>query len=216
VTWVVAHRGAWAEAPENSLEAFERAIELGADMLEFDVRRTRAGELVVHHDPIAERGAAPLLTEVLALARGRVAIDVELKEDGYVEDVAQALRSGFDLEAVVVTSFLDAVVGQIGRRLPAVRTGLLLGVGRPPNLVRTRASELYPITRARRCGADYLAPELRLARLGVLRRAHAAGYPALVWTVNRDADIAALLRDDRVAGVITDVPGRALELRDGV
>ncbi len=213
MTWVIAHRG--LGGPDNSLEAFERAIEAGADMLEFDVRRTRAGELIASHDPVVERGGAPRLSEVLALARGRVAIDVELKEDGYVEDVVHALRSGFDLDAVVVTSFLDAVVAQVGRWLPAVRTGLLVGMDRPRNPVRTRASELFPVTRARRCGADYLAPELRLARLGVLRRAHAAGFPALVWTVNRDADIAAFLRDDRVAGVITDVAARALELRDG-
>ena len=47
---VVAHRGAIDEAPENTLAAFERAIELGADTIEFDVQPTRDGQLVVYHD----------------------------------------------------------------------------------------------------------------------------------------------------------------------
>ena len=46
-----------------------------------------------------------------------------------------------------------------------------------------------------------------------LARAAAVGYLALVWTVNGDADLARLLADERVAGVITDLPGRAVELR---
>ena len=48
---VIAHRGASAELPENTLPAFERAIELGADFVELDVHANAAGELVVSHDP---------------------------------------------------------------------------------------------------------------------------------------------------------------------
>src|SRR4029077_18019646 len=56
---VIAHRGAWgADVPENSLAAFEQAIDLGADMIEFDVRRTRDRELIVFHD--AEVAGAPV------------------------------------------------------------------------------------------------------------------------------------------------------------
>ena len=53
---IVAHRGASAEAAENTLAAFERAIELGADMIEFDVRRSVNGALLISHDPIREPG----------------------------------------------------------------------------------------------------------------------------------------------------------------
>jgi glycerophosphoryl diester phosphodiesterase len=48
--WLVAHRGGSALAPENTLEAFDRAAALGADALEIDVRRTRDGAVVVFHD----------------------------------------------------------------------------------------------------------------------------------------------------------------------
>ena len=52
---IIAHRGAWGTAApsapaENTLEAFEAAIALGADMIELDVRRTRDGHLIVFHD----------------------------------------------------------------------------------------------------------------------------------------------------------------------
>jgi glycerophosphoryl diester phosphodiesterase len=50
-----AHRGAAAERPENTLPSFERALELGADVLEMDVHATRDGALVVSHDPDGER-----------------------------------------------------------------------------------------------------------------------------------------------------------------
>ncbi|HEX3455939.1 MAG TPA: glycerophosphodiester phosphodiesterase [Gaiellaceae bacterium] len=47
---VIAHRGASFDLPENTLPAFERAIELGADYVEFDVHADRDGRLVVTHD----------------------------------------------------------------------------------------------------------------------------------------------------------------------
>jgi glycerophosphoryl diester phosphodiesterase len=207
VTLVIAHRC-------NTLERVEEAIALGVDMVEFDVRRTRAGELVAHHDPLfgrtrAQLGDPPLVSEIVELVDGRVPLDVELKEGGYVEEVLRLVRGTGE---PIVKSFIDAVVAQA--REPGIRTALLLGIGRPRNPVRTRTSELFPIGRARACGADFVAPEVRLARLSVLRRAASAGFPTLVWTVNDDVRIGALLDDERVAGVITDVPARALQLRD--
>jgi len=52
---LVGHRGASAEAPENTLPAFERAVALGVDAFEFDVRLSADGTVVVHHDPTLER-----------------------------------------------------------------------------------------------------------------------------------------------------------------
>src|SRR6185437_9153816 len=99
----VAHRGAWDPAPQNSLAAVRRAIELGCDAIEIDVRRTGDGRLVVVHDSAVRRravrrlthdevqarmapGQAPLLRDLLDAAAGRLLVDVELKEDGYVEE----------------------------------------------------------------------------------------------------------------------------------
>jgi glycerophosphoryl diester phosphodiesterase len=69
---LVAHRGASAEAPENTLPAFQRAADLGVDAFEFDVRVTADGAVVVHHDPTLERTTdltGPLSTRTLAELR---------------------------------------------------------------------------------------------------------------------------------------------------
>ena len=104
---VVAHRGASVEQPENTIEAFEAAIDAGADAVEFDVRMTADGHAVVMHDPDVSRttdgvglvpeltladirrlkislpggGAAgvPTLEEALECLAGRAAVDVEIK-----------------------------------------------------------------------------------------------------------------------------------------
>ena len=227
---IIAHRGASAHAAGNSLEAFEQAISAGADYIEFDVRRTREDELIVFHDArvrgvavaqltredIARQRRHPpaLLREVLELARGRVRIDVELKEDGYVERVLGLIGVDFTPPEVIVTSFLDPVVAQVKQLQPSIPAGLLLGSGRPAHHLRSRRGELRPVARAQACHADYVAPHHALARLGTLARAAEAGLPALVWTVNRTELLRELIADPRVAGIITNVPARALGLRD--
>ena len=97
MTWVIAHRGASVDETENTLPAFERAIEVGADYVEFDVQASSDGGLVVFHDlrldrltpargPLRARPLAelrelgiPTLEEVLELTAGRVGVMVELK-----------------------------------------------------------------------------------------------------------------------------------------
>lgn len=69
---LIAHRGASAEAPENTLPAFQRAADLRVDAFEFDVRLTADGAVVVHHDPTLERTtdlAGPLHARTLAELR---------------------------------------------------------------------------------------------------------------------------------------------------
>jgi len=77
VTLVIAHRGASWDLPENTLPAFERAIEVGVDYVEFDVHAARDGALVVSHDP--PLGGEPLLEAAIELLSGRVGIMCELK-----------------------------------------------------------------------------------------------------------------------------------------
>lgn len=225
---VAAHRGVPAGTAENTIAAFTNAIDVGADMIEFDVRRTRDGEMIAFHDasvggvPVSgltrgeiEAAAGvrpPLLTEVLETCAGRIQLDVELKEDGYVADVMAVLRAGFDPAQMVVTSFLPAVVAQAKEAFPGAKTGLLVGEDRSPVDLAGRLRELYPVDLAQRVQADYLAPHYRLAAFGVLRRAAAAGLPCLVWTVNSPALIRRFATDPRVAAVITDVAAEALAI----
>jgi glycerophosphoryl diester phosphodiesterase len=218
---VIAHRGAWgAAAPENSLTAFERAIELGADMIEFDVRRTRDDELIIFHDatlagrPVteltrsdvaAESGELPpLLDEVLELTAGRIALAVELKDD--VVDLAAHLLAGFAAGGgrLIVISFIDRVLAKLAEQTPQLRRGLLL-----------EHSARDAIERARACGATGVLPEMKLVGEALVAEVSDAGFSLIVWGFLA-AEHASLLSDPRVEGVITDdVPG-ALVARDSV
>jgi glycerophosphoryl diester phosphodiesterase len=211
---VIAHRGAWgAGTPENSLAAFERAIDLGADMIELDVRRTRDRELIVFHDaelagaPVASLTRSeienlagllpPLLEEALGLARGRIALDVELKEDGYVDELADLL-SGFaeSGDELIVTSFLDLVLAQLTELTPQLSRGLVLA----------NSTEHAP-ERASACGATIVLPKMRLVSGASVAEISDAGLTVIVWDFMA-TEHATLLSDPRISGVITDdVPG---------
>lgn len=209
---VVAHRGAWGAAPQNSLAAFEQAVTDGADAVELDVRRTADGRLVVVHDPrvgvravgrldhaeLRDRvkaGQAPELDEVLTLAAGRIGVDLELKEDGYVEEVMAAVARHLAPDRYVVTSFVASVLPQVRDAEPAARTGLLLA---------SRRSARGLERRVQRAQVDFVAPHATLARSGLLAWAAERGLPAWVWTVNEPRALRALLADPRVGAVITD------------
>jgi glycerophosphoryl diester phosphodiesterase len=221
---VVAHRGAWRSGTQNSLAAFEQAISLGCDVIELDVRRTGDGRVVVMHGarigvrPVArlahhqlearmKDGQAATLEQVLELAGGRIALDLELKEDGYVEQVMAIVGKRLAPDQYVVSSFLDSVLPAVKRACPDARTGLLLSP-------RRRVRELEQRVRAAR--VDFLAPHASLARGGLLGWASVRGLPSWVWTVNDLRPLRALLADGRVAAVITDRPDRALALLHSV
>jgi glycerophosphoryl diester phosphodiesterase len=234
---VIAHRGASSEAPGNTPAAFEAAIELGVDAVELDVRRTSDGVLVVHHNasrrgvPVAllsyaalarlSRNEPPTLDTVLDLCAGRVALDIEIKEPGFEAEVIERASGRFSPEQLLYTSFEESVLSSIRGLDPDAHCGLLLGA----RWLRSRAQryEALPFDLAERCGADvlvvhqWLAPlrrrTLRAPSSGMLAEARQRGFPIMVWTVNGPQRLRAYLADGRVAGIITDLPGLALETR---
>ena len=139
----------------------------------------------------------PLLEEALELARGRIALDVELKEDGYVDELADLLcgfaASGGDL---IVTSFIDLVLARLTQLTPQLTRGLVL----------SRSTERAP-ERAQACGATIILPKMHLVDEASLAEISDSGLTVIVWDFMA-AEHAALLSDPRISGVITDdVPG---------
>lgn len=238
---VIAHRGASADAPDNSLPAFEVAIEAGADVVELDVRRTADGLLVAHHSarrrgvPLGRltyrelvqrsRYRPPALDEVLALCAGRVAVDVELKEAGYEAQALELVERRLEPAHVVVTSFHAGVIKTVKSLRPGLRCGLVVGLGR----LRARRAAVgrAVVEPARACGADFVAMHQLLAGLRpqsarrpsaspVLAAASEARLPVAVWTVNGVRRLHHFMNDPRVAAVITDLPATAVELRQAL
>lgn len=204
-TLICAHRGASAQLPDNSLAAFEAAIAVGADMIEADVRRLADNTLVLSHDP-APAGSTPVrLDDLVHLAAGRIALDLELKEAGYEERVLQAVEPR--PPGLILTSFLPDVVARLRELDPAVTTGLVIGPGDHGRDLLGRAAE---------CGAQLLCPHVSLVT-DALRSTTSGSAHLVVWTVNEPGVLAEMLRNPAVGCVITDVPGLALAVRaDGL
>lgn len=205
MTLVCAHRGASAYHPDNSVAAFEAAIDLGADMIEADVRRTPDGRLVLAHDPlraIEAVGAHVALDRLIELTRGRIRLHLELKEAGYEKAVLNRLWPR--PRGLVMTSFLPDVVRALRGHDPSLRLGLVIDEGDDAG---------DPLERAAACGATFAALHWTLVDERLAARAEAAGAPLVVWTVNDDALLARYLAMPGVGTVITDRPDAAVALR---
>ncbi len=229
MTRIIAHRGASGLVPfENTMDAFEKAIEIGAPMMEFDVRRTRDGVLVCFHDahvqqaPLAsmtyeellERTRAlgfeaPRLRDVLEACRGRIAFDIEIKEGGYEDQIVGVICDTISPSDCIIKSFDDATVLRVKELNEHLCVGLLLGVDKPERALRTRLGEIYPELRLSACRADFVSPNHKLLKMGFVRRMHRLGYEVLVWTVDDPALMAALIRAG-VDGLITNRPDLGL------
>jgi glycerophosphoryl diester phosphodiesterase len=213
---LIAHRGLHGPAvAENTFAAFEAALSAGVAMVELDVRRTADGALVIFHDPVCRREAldtisharlcelagieVPLLGEVLAWAAGRIGLDIELKEDGYVAEIAELLASyragGGEL---IVTSFTDPVLAQLPAEIPS---GLILSL-----------TALGARTRAESCNANALIIQMKLVSDAVLADAQAGGLEIYLWDYFAAKD-PAYLSDPRITGLITDDVQAALMAR---
>ena len=229
---IIAHRGASSLARENTIESFRKAIEIGVDMIEFDVRRTRDQALIVHHDELMEgkpvkeltydeiskmtirqRFSVPTFEEVLKCTSGKIKLDVEIKEEGYEKEVVELLLRYFKKDEFVITSFLDSCIRKIKDDYPDINAGLLLGVSKPKNFILTRISEFFPHKRCKEAKADFLVTHRRLLWFGFLSRAKRENKPVFVWTVNDEKMIWKLLHDERIAAIITDKPDLAISLR---
>ncbi len=224
-----AHRGASGSAPENTLGALERAIALGADLAEVDLRLTADGHLALIHDATLERTTSgrgrvadhamaelaaldagswldaswrdqrvPELGEALALARGRLRLNLELKPEaapGAMLDELLRQLARHDMSGqCLVTSFDADLIAELKARAPRVAVGCILGPGEAP-------------ARAFAAGFEAVSAEQSLVDAAFCAAAAAAGKAVHVWTVDEPAAMRRFIALG-VAAVITNHPER--------
>jgi glycerophosphoryl diester phosphodiesterase len=214
---VVAHRGASAEAPENSREAFAAAVAAGADLVELDVTHG----LVVAHDA----GAPGLhLYQVLELlAPHEIGVHVDLKQPGDEAAVLEAIdRFGLRERALLSTAFpsaaraLYSLAPEVPRAIGYPRDRI--GVARftwPRAVTRPSAAALRAAMPARiplllaRSHASVLALHHTLCSAASVAAAHRRGVPVFAWTANEPESIRRLAALG-VDAIVSDDPKKAL------
>lgn len=241
---VIAHRGASAYFPENTLPSFEAAVELGADMVELDVRLSRDGEVIVFHDATLERCTngrgrttdhslkelkkldagswfdsrfagtrIPTLEEVLALCRGSIGVNIEIKKeaaadgvDGGIEErCLKIVDRGRGAERVLFSSFDPQVLRrlrQASRDIPVavLYDKTMYGSGLPSEITAHYEADAFNCDRHDLDGAW-------LADL------HEHGIPVHVYTVDGEEEMNRLIRAG-VDGIFTNRPDVLRKLVD--
>jgi glycerophosphoryl diester phosphodiesterase len=228
MTQVIAHRGASAYAPENTLAAFELAARQGADMIELDVQRSADGVLVIFHDDTTERwdgrrclASQCTLAELLVLDIGgekvatlaetcafarehNMRLNVELKGAGFGADVAHMLRAERVEELVLISSFVEVALMEIAAASPSLPRAYLMGTETYNPTVRMR--EGWPFSALQRTGSAAWHPAYELPLLTwLIPRVRKAGFQVNVWTVDDVAWMRKLVALG-VEGIITNTP----------
>lgn len=220
----ISHRGAHQTHPENSLAAFARAIELGADGIELDVHATRDGIVVVHHDPVvhtrlprlpwrkaiaeltraeleqfplADGTRIPSLSETLDLVGRRATVYVEIKAPNIEALVTRSIRES--KATCAVHSFDHRVVKIVKAIFPAIRTGVL-----------ETSRHIDPAASLVAASAEDLWQEVDSIDEEIVERVHSVKGRVIAWTANEPAQWDRLyafgadgICTDRIAELVT-------------
>ncbi|MGZ3419029.1 MAG: glycerophosphodiester phosphodiesterase family protein [Polyangiales bacterium] len=202
-----AHRGASAELPENTLPAFARALELGADALETDAYLSPDGKVVLAHDPPKSWSDLPTLMSALSECPG-VTFNVDAKPESpaLVDAMVGLIRRLGAQSRVRIASFHASNL----RRVRA------LGYEGETGLVQTEVAKLVfqPMALLRRSPVRGQAAQVPL-RVGPIRldtasfiaKCHSLGLRVDYWTIN-DVATAQRLLALGADGIMTDDPKR--------
>lgn len=226
---IIAHRGASAYEPENTLRAFARAIEQSAQMIELDLHATRDGEVVVIHDftldhttnltgRISERTLAeikladagkgervPTLDETLDLTLGKVRLYLEIKDPRAAAETLRIIRARRCQNEVMLASFDLALMQQLGEQVRDVELGVILGNDTYNPVVRWR--EAFPWRALRHINYQTLCMQVSLCYGYLARQVKASGKKLYVWTADEDAQFASMIARG-VDGIVTNRPDR--------
>ena len=231
-TVIIAHRGASAEAPENTLAAMELAIEQQADWVEIDVQETRNGEIVVIHDSDLKKIGGSSLKVAEATLEELQSVDIGSWWDPSFNDQRiPTLQQVLDLcknrvNIVIelkyygheerleerVANLVDAAGMQdqvmlMSLSYPGIQTMKSL---RPDWTVGLLSSvAIGDITQLE---ADFFAVNAKFANRAFIKRVHKKNQQVMVWTVNDPVSMSAMMSKG-VDGLITDKPGLASTIR---
>lgn len=216
---IIAHRGSSGEREENTIDAFIKAREDGADVIEFDVQQTADGCLVIYHDFHFKDGinisdisydefkhrtdklgiAAPLFKDVLDVLNGDIGINIEIKRLKDIDLLLKQTKS-YPLDKVFFSSFDHKVIASLKEQAPIIQTATLM------------VSKLIdPIPVIRSLQSNILCQHYGFVDKEFVKLIHDHGKQIYVWTVNYVPDIYRFL-ELGVDGMFTDYPARVKQI----
>jgi len=225
---ILAHRGASALAPENTLAAFQLALDLQSDGIELDVMLSADQQVVVIHDNTVDRTTngsgrvadmtlqqiqsldagkgekVPTLSEVLDRFGGKFLINIELKNytsifDNLPIEVAKVLKVHGMEEEVLISSFNPFNISRVRRRIPEARLGLIT----QPQQAQHWIWRFFNF--------DSLHPHFDDVDAVLVSALHARNRQVYVWTVDDPQEMKRLAGLE-VDGIITNDPKKAWEV----
>lgn len=233
--WIIAHRGASGHAPENTLAAFQMAVEMGAQFIETDLQMTRDMRIVAMHDATVNRttnGRGKISKMSLAEMRGLDAGAWFLSDDGrsfkgervpMLDEIlafAQKADVPFYLELKpsetwgMELSVAGALQnsGEICRAVViSFDAGVLLAMRRAAPMVMMGLLAERPtsqtVVKAVEMGARQVLPKADAVTPELVVAAKGQGLGVVAWTVNEPEEMRALMATG-VDGIITDYPDR--------
>ena len=213
----IGHRGARAYEPENTLLSFKKALEIGVNAVEFDIRKTKDNQLVVIHDSDVKRTTdgeglvseltvkeikelstgkgekIPTLKEALDFLDKKVKIIIELKEAGYEEELLAVIYEKELQKNVIVISFKENALRKVRALDKQIETGLVY------------VKHKNPLRTALELEASYLLPLFRFTHTKDIKKAHENNLKVIVWTINKHEEVAEFLKKG-VDGIASDKP----------
>jgi glycerophosphoryl diester phosphodiesterase len=212
---IIGHRGAAAHLLENTMPSFHKALELGADGFEMDVRITGDGKLVVFHNSVVGGHAVqtsnyedirqlpdgyeiPLFEDFLTTFGRRAFLDIELKSPGFEEEALRLIQKHCDLTRTILSAFHPPTLLKVRQLAPDLPLGYIFN--------RTQEEE-----GRHNCPIEYVIPQFRLASRDLINQVHGEGLKVFAWTVN-DAQEATRLMDLGIDGLISDYPEMLVQL----
>ncbi len=222
---IISHRGKTnLSSPENDLTGIEEAINLGVDMVEFDVRKTFDEVLVCQHDAKINGVSVSNLTygslkssnehlcrleEVLFLCKGKIGVNLEIKEEGFETEVVDLLVANFSYDNIYVTSFIPSVIRRVKCQDSKIVSGLLLGDAISYQVFYKIIKEAISMEDFYYSKADFIAPFYKIYEMGLMRNFQKKEVPIQLWTVNELNLLKDLINSD-IHSIVTDVPSKIL------
>ncbi len=218
----IAHRGASGFCPENTIEAFHKAFDLGCNGIELDVHLSADGEILVIHDDTINRTTTgnglvqaitltelrasgitqiPTLEEVIAITPKNCLINIELKSADTAIPVSNLVKKcvsehGWNMDSFLISSFDWLALKAFADYNPKIPLGVL-----------TETDLDLAISFAMFINAKYIHPQYHLLTAQKVQTMKENGFKIITWTVNEANDIQ-LIQSFDVDGIITDFPDR--------